>query len=98
MRVSLLIACCLAAAASACASRSTSVMGAGPASCHAAGAQALLGRKLDDHVREEALRDAGGLRTRVLPAGAAIMTDRADPMRLNIELDPDGRIHRMRCG
>jgi hypothetical protein len=98
MRISLLIACCLAAAISACASHSTSVMGAGPASCHAAGAQALLGRTLDDHVREEALRDSGGLRSRVLPAGAAIMTDRADPMRLNIGLDAQGRIHWMRCG
>ncbi len=98
MRGSILLACCVAAALSACASRSTSVMGAGPASCHAAGAQALLGQKLDDHVLEQALRDSGGLRSRVVPAGAAITNDRPDPMRLNIELDAQGRIHWMRCG
>lgn len=98
MRGSLLLACCAAAALSACASHSTSVMGAGPASCHAAGAQALLGQKLDDHVLEEALRTSGGLRSRVVPAGAVITNDRPDPMRLNIELDPEGRIHWMRCG
>jgi hypothetical protein len=73
-------------------------MGAAPATCRAAGAEALLGQKLDDHVREEALRDSGGLRSRVIPAGAAATMNDADPMRLNIELDAEGRIHRMRCG
>jgi hypothetical protein len=98
MRASLLLACCAAAAVSACASHSTSVMGAGPASCHAAGAQALLGSKLDEHVLEQALAASGGLRSRVVPAGAVITNERPDPMRLNIELDAQGRIHWMRCG
>jgi hypothetical protein len=94
----LLIACCLAAVLSACADRSTSAMGAAAASCHAAGAQALLGRRLDQQVMDQALRRSGGLRSRVVPAGAAMTAGDADPMRLNIELDADGRIHRMRCG
>jgi hypothetical protein len=98
MRGALLLACCAAAAVSACATRSTSAMGAGPATCHAAGAQALLGQKLDEHLQEEALRDSGALRSRVVPAGAAITTEHPDPMRLNITLDPKGRIHWMRCG
>jgi hypothetical protein len=98
MRSALLIVGCLAATLCACADRSTSTMGAAAATCRAAGAQALLGQKVDEHVLEQALRSSGGLRSRVVPAGAAITTDHADPMRLNIELDAEGRIHRMRCG
>ena len=83
----------------ACGSPSANVMGAAPSTgCHAAGAQALLGQRLDDMVLQEALRDSGALRTRVLPPGSAAMAGNADPMRLNVELDPQGRIHRMVCG
>jgi hypothetical protein len=97
MRLVIAIACC-AIALAACADRSRSAMGAGPASCHAAGAEAVLGQKPDDHVIDQALRGSGALRSRVIPAGAAAAMDRTDPMRLNIELDAEGRIHRMRCG
>lgn len=81
-----------------CAPAVTSTMGApGAASCRAASAEAVLGRQLDDMVLAEALRAAGGLRTRVIPPGGVVTMDH-DPMRLNIELDDAGRIRRMRCG
>lgn len=97
MRPALLLACCVSAALAACADRSTATMGAGAATCHAAGAQSLLGQRLDEHVLQEALRASGGLRSRVLQPGAQPAAN-ADPMRLNIELDGEGRIHRMVCG
>lgn len=75
----------------------TSSMGAPAAQCRAAGAEALLGRQLDDMVQAEALRASGGLRTRVIPPGGVVTMDH-DPMRLNIELDDAGNIRRMRCG
>jgi len=83
----------------ACGSPSANVMGAAPSTgCHAAGAQALLGQRLDDMVLQDALRDSGALRTRVLPPVSAAVAGNADPMRLNLELDAQGRIHRMVCG
>lgn len=75
----------------------TASMGAAESVCRAAGAQAVLGRKFNDMTEAEALRASGGLRTRVIPAGAMVTLDH-DPMRLNIELDEAGAIRRMRCG
>lgn len=90
---------CLALVLTACAAPSTRTMGAGPSTgCHAAGAASLLGQPLDEPVLMQALRDSGALRSRVLPAGAAAIAGSADPMRLNIQLDAQGHIHRMVCG
>lgn len=92
------IAACVLAVLAACAgSPDTTSMGAAESVCRAAGAEALLGRHLDDMVLAEALRASGGLRTRVIPAGGVATMDH-DPMRLNIELDDAGNIRRMRCG
>lgn len=83
----------------ACADRGATVMGASPAGgCHAAGAQAVLGQRFDDHIMQEALRDSGALRSRILPPGSATSAGDVDPMRLNIELDAQGHIRRMQCG
>jgi len=83
----------------ACADRSANIMGAGPsAGCHAVGAAGVLGQRLDERVMQEALRDSGALRTRVIPPGVVGVTGDVDPMRLNIQLDAQGRIHRMVCG
>lgn len=75
----------------------TASMGASESVCRAAGAQAVLGRPFNDMTEAEALRASGGLRTRVIPPGGVVTMDH-DPMRLNIELDAAGNIHRMRCG
>lgn len=94
----LVVAAGIAAALIGCAEPpGTSSMGAPPAQCRAAGAEAVLGRQLDDMVLAEALRASGGLRTRVIPPGGVVTMDH-DPMRLNIELDEAGKIRRLRCG
>jgi hypothetical protein len=82
-----------------CAGSSTSRMGAGiaPAQCHAAGAEAVLGQPIEAQLVEQALAGSGALRSRVIRPGQAVTLD-LDPLRLNIELDADGRIHRLRCG
>ena len=72
-------------------------MGAAESVCRAAGAEAFLGRQLNDMTLAEALRASGGLRTRVIPPGGVVTMDH-DPMRLNVELDEAGHIRRMRCG
>ncbi|WP_168107120.1 I78 family peptidase inhibitor [Ramlibacter lithotrophicus] len=98
MRHRLLLCISSAAIVGACASSpDTTAMGAAESTCRAAGAEALLGRRLDDMVLAEALRGSGGLRTRVIPPGGVVTMDH-DPMRLNIELDDAGVIRRMRCG
>ncbi len=65
--------------------------------CHAAGAASVLGNSLDEHTLQEALRGSGALRSRVIQAGGVASPD-VDPMRLNIQVDADGRIRRMVCG
>ena len=82
-----------------CAGPSTRTMGAGfaPAQCHAAGAQALLGQPFETQLVDQALAGSGALRARVIHPGEAV-TMELDPLRLNIELDTEGRIHRLRCG
>lgn len=72
-------------------------VGAAEARCRAAGAQAELGKTVDAAVTETARASAGALRARVLRAGDAI-TQEVDPQRLNIEVDGEGRIRRLRCG
>jgi hypothetical protein len=82
-----------------CAARGsdTRAMGGSKASCHAAGAESVLGQKADEHVVEQALALSGGLRTRVIRPSSPLGVP-ADPMRLNIEVDDTGRIRRMVCG
>ncbi|MHB1123542.1 MAG: I78 family peptidase inhibitor [Ramlibacter sp.] len=92
------VAASVLAVLAACAgSPDTASMGAAEPVCRAAGAEALLGRQLNEMVLAEALRASGGLRTRVIPPGGVVTLDH-DPMRLNIELDAAGTIRRMRCG
>lgn len=66
--------------------------------CHARGATAQLGQKATDATIAEALRNSGALRSRVLPYGARVSGGEADPLRLNIEVDGEQVIQRMRCG
>lgn len=82
-----------------CAGPSTGTMGAGmaPAQCHAAGAQSLLGQPFQEQLLDQALAGSGALRARVIHPGQAVTLE-LDPLRLNIELDAQGRIHRLRCG
>lgn len=75
----------------------TSSAGMGPARCTAAGAKEYLGQPFDVHNVDNARAHAGALRSRVIKPGDAVGTD-VDPLRLNVELDTEGRIHRLRCG
>lgn len=68
------------------------------ARCRAAGASAQLGQKLDDHVKSLARMGAGAVRVEVLPHGVPAIQPGADPQRLNIEVDPEGVVQRLRCG
>lgn len=77
--------------------RSTSAAGMGPARCVAANAREYLGRALDSHTVDNARAHAGAMRSRVIRPGEAVTMD-SDPLRLNVELDPGGRIQRLRCG
>ncbi len=67
------------------------------ARCRAAGAQAELGKAIDDNVAEDARAAAGAMRARVVRIGQP-STGEIDPQRLNIEVDETGRIRRLRCG
>lgn len=67
------------------------------ARCQAAGAAAELGKPLDDHRKELARMGAGAARTQVVPYGAPPAA-RTDPQRLNIEVDQQSVIQRLRCG
>lgn len=94
----LLLAAVLAAALAGCArAPGTAAMGAAESRCRAAGAEALLGRQADEPALAEALRASGGLRTRVIPPNGVVTLEH-DPMRLNVEVDAERRIRRMRCG
>jgi hypothetical protein len=75
----------------------TSSAGIGPAHCTAAGAKEYLGQEVDAHNVDDARAHAGALRSRVIRPGEPVAND-VDPLRLNVELDPTGRIHRLRCG
>lgn len=67
------------------------------ARCRAAGAQAELGKIVDDKVIDDARYAAGAMRARVIRPGQ-VVTMELDPQRLNIEVDATGRIRRLRCG
>jgi hypothetical protein len=66
------------------------------ARCHAAGATAELGKPLDDRTKELARMGAGAVRADVVPYG--VVRHDVDPQRLNIEVDRDRVIQRLRCG
>jgi hypothetical protein len=77
--------------------RNTSSAGMGPARCVAANAKQYLGQEVEVHTVDEARAYAGAMRSRVIRPGQPVTMD-ADPLRLNVELGPDGRIRRLRCG
>ena len=68
------------------------------ARCHAAGAAAQLGQPLDDRTKELARMGAGAVRADVVPYGVPVRRREVDPQRLNIEVDPNQVIQRLRCG
>ena len=82
------------AALAACASNP----GLPEARCRAAGAVAELGKPLDDHRKELARMGAGAVRTEVIPYGVTVHQRGVDPQRLNIEVDQNRVIQRLRCG
>jgi hypothetical protein len=75
----------------------TTSAGMGPARCTAAGAKEYLGQQVDAHNIENARAHSGALRSRVIKPGEPVSMD-VDPLRLNVELDAENRIHRLRCG
>jgi hypothetical protein len=68
------------------------------ARCHAAGGAAQLGQPLDDRTKELARMGAGAVRADVVPYGMPIRRTDTDPQRLNVEVDGQGVIQRLRCG
>ena len=68
------------------------------ARCRAAGGSAQLGQQLDDHVKSLARMGAGAVRVEVVPFGVPIARKDVDPQRLNIEVDAQGVVQRLRCG
>jgi hypothetical protein len=68
------------------------------ARCHAAGAVAELGQPLTDRTKELARMGAGALRSQVVPYGVPVRQPDRDPQRLNIEVDQEQVIQRLRCG
>lgn len=68
------------------------------ARCRAAGAVAELGQPLDDRTKELARMGAGAVRAQVVPYGAPVYQRDVDPQRLNIEVDNQRVIQRLRCG
>lgn len=68
-----------------------------PGACNAAPAQFALGRTVDPALRTEALQRSGARTLRMIRPGDAV-TMEFSSQRLNLELDPDGRVTRVRCG
>jgi hypothetical protein len=68
------------------------------ARCRAAGGAAELGKPLDDHTKELARMGAGAVRADVVPYGVPVRQRDVDPQRLNIEIDQNQVIQRLRCG
>lgn len=68
------------------------------ARCHAAGGAAELGQPLTDRTKELARMGAGAVRSQVQPYGMPLQQRDSDPQRLNIEVDKDQVIQRLRCG
>jgi len=69
----------------------------GGGSCNAARAQSLLGRTATTELGGEALRLTGASGLRWIPPNSAVTMDYS-PGRLNIELDAQNRVTRIRCG
>ena len=78
----------------ACASDSGGIK---QAQCHAVGAEAVLGKSVDEQVIDHAIVGAGAMRSRVIKPGANVSME-VDPLRLNIEVDETGHVRRLRCG
>jgi hypothetical protein len=78
-------------------SRGTSASGMGAARCVAANAKDYLGQEPDPRTVDEARAHAGAMRSRVIRPGQPVTMD-ADPLRLNVDVGPDGLIRRLRCG
>ena len=68
------------------------------ARCHAAGGAGELGQPLTDRTKELARMGAGAVRADVVPYGVPARRRDTDPQRLNIEVDQDQVIQRLRCG
>jgi hypothetical protein len=68
------------------------------ARCRAAGASAELGQPLTDRTKDLARMGAGAVRADVVPYGVPQRRRDTDPQRLNIEVDQDQVIQRLRCG
>ena len=67
------------------------------ARCRAAGAEAVLGRTVDEQVISDAIVGSGAMRSRVIRPGSNVTLE-LDPLRLNLEVDEAGRVRRVRCG
>ena len=67
------------------------------ARCRAAGAEAVLGRTVDEQVISDAIVGSGAMRSRVIRPGSNVTLE-LDPQRLNLEVDETGRVRRLRCG
>ena len=65
--------------------------------CDASRAQSLLGRQATGDLGAEALRLSGAGTLRWIPPGAMVTMDYRED-RLNIELDAQNRVTRIRCG
>jgi hypothetical protein len=71
--------------------------GIGENSCEAEAAQSFLGRNANEAVVKEAVRASGAKTVRVIPHDGMVTMDyRGD--RLNIQLDPQGKIVAITCG
>lgn len=70
---------------------------AGAGQCDANAAQSFVGRALDAALPDAARTAAGARAVRVIRLGDAVTMDfRTD--RLNVELDADGKVAKLRCG
>ena len=65
--------------------------------CDATPAQSLVGRESNAELGAEAMRLSGAGKLRWIPKGAMVTMDHRED-RLNIELDENNRVTRIRCG
>ncbi len=68
-----------------------------PAECSAQAAIALQGQPFGASLQAQAQRLSGARTVRVIRPGQAVTMD-FNPFRLNIELDAEDRVIRLRCG
>lgn len=95
VRFTILVLC---AGVGACSMFGRSDPSVAEARCRAAGASAELGQPLNDRTKELARMGAGAARANVVPYGLPIRQRDTDPQRLNIEVDQQQVIQRLRCG